>query len=151
MSRVDWSRVWPQMSMRAERGERVPTQQMLMVADVAAALERSHGLPFLADVLQVHAQGQTTAEDRLRQAIRVINWWPAAVLEAVMLFDCDVPWHSLYEPTRWDDVDKPTLVAFVLGFVERGRWPSVGEMRASGGRRRNHPLPGEQPNQTQLV
>ena len=123
----------------------IPTRHWLLVARASAALE-THPDPELwvpvseqRNLFALSTNEGVSPEARLEQARQIMDWWPPALLrEAAAL---DVPWHLLYEPTRWDDVQQSHVWEWVEAYrAERGRWPSVGALREQFGRRHNHPV-----------
>jgi hypothetical protein len=137
------------------RGRLVPTSHWLLVARASAALE-SHPDELLripvahqAELFALPTESGVGPEERLEQARRVLDWWPPELLlEASRI---EVPWHLLYEPTRWDDVEHREVWKFVDAYRQtRGRWPSVGALRERFGRRHNHPV-RVPPGQSELL
>ena len=127
------------------RGYTVPTSHWILVARASAAIE-THPTDLLripveeqAELFALPTNEGVSPEARLEQARRVLDWWPTALLlEAARL---EVPWHLLYEPTRWADVEHQEVWKYIDAYRQtRGRWPNIGPLRERFGRRHNHPV-----------
>jgi len=137
------------------RGRQIPTSHWILVARASRALE-THQEELLripvegqADLFALPTESGVSPAERLEQAHRVIDWWPPHLLyEAARI---EIPWHLLYEPTRWADVEHVEVWRYIEGYRrDRGRWPSIGALRERFGRRHNHPPAGAVEGQNAL-
>jgi hypothetical protein len=149
---------WKQLGL-IKRSEKIDTPHMLLLAD---AMERLHihagySLEQCAEIFNVPVQGGVSPATRLREAQRVVEYWTDDLLTTALLFNA--PWHGLTEPPQWEtptrEYPEPTSRLDVFDMVDQyiestGKWPDIGLVRRSFGRRDNHPLPGDQEGQDSL-
>lgn len=131
---------WRQQPL-VRRCERVDTTHMLLVADAYQYLKDRYHDEQIAELLVVPIQGGVTAVDRLREAVRVTEYWSDSFLMKAM--DSDSAWNALAEPPRWIDVDRTVVHDFVRAWVDRhGRWPKIDDLRRRFGRKPTNVVPG---------
>ena len=111
------------MGSFTRRDEKVDTRRILSEADLGEA----NGTPRVR---------------RLAELRRVIEYWPPDLRAEAA--SGEVPWRTLVDPTRWPDVDREEVFAFVRSYADdRGRWPLIDTLHRKFGRVSNHRLPGE--------
>jgi hypothetical protein len=148
-----------QLPLGGTRGERIDTRRALLVAEALADLSRpresdwqqpAHDLDYLCEVLEIPEQNDVPRKVRAAEMLKVWRHYPRQFLE--FAFTYPPPWHTLVEPTRWDDVDRDEVVSYFQEQMDkRGAWPSIGALRSRFGRQSNHrPEADKMPGQDQL-